>query len=138
MCPGASGNQTLVCSALEDYETEASSPTCVECGKEGEACCIGDSSFLDPLCAEDGLGCFEGTCGACGAPGQPCCADSACLRGSQCTEEGMCLACGGYGQPCCFRTDYLDATETMCPYAGAQATSVAARPCNMNDLSCKV
>ena len=91
MCPGSTNNQTLVCSVLEDYETEAEPATCVECGKVGNPCCIDSSSFSDPTC----------------------------VKGAECST-GMCLACGGYGQPCCRRKDFLpDATETLCPYAGA-------------------
>lgn len=65
MCPGATADQSLVCSALEDYETEVVPATCVECGKSGQDCCIADSTFADRVCEGD-LACTESGCAPCG------------------------------------------------------------------------
>ena len=65
MCPGATAAQMLVCSALDIYETPANPATCVECGKSGQECCIGETAFLDRVCEGD-LACTESGCAPCG------------------------------------------------------------------------
>lgn len=70
MCPGATAAQNLVCSTLDDYETAANPATCVECGKAGQECCIGDSVFLERVC-EEGFACTDAGCAPCGCASPP-------------------------------------------------------------------